>query len=87
MSEGTLLADGFEAAFVGLAQQFNRVLAVYDLGMVRAILADQGMDHEEVEEHLSFNVLGTWAGPHTPVFLEKMDLKQARDVCALLADD
>ena len=86
MSTGPLFADDLEAAFVGLATQFNRVLAVYDLGMVRAILADRGMNEEQVQEYVSFNILGAWVGPSTPVFLEKMDLEQAREVCAMLAD-
>jgi hypothetical protein len=70
MSEETLYADGFEDALIGLAQQFNRDLAVYDFNKCIDILVAQGMTHEEAHEYMDFNVTGAWVGEYTPLFLK-----------------
>lgn len=67
--ETVSLADGFETAFIGVARQFDRVFAVYDMSKCLAVLMDQGMDLESAQEHMSFNVSGAWIGDHTPAFL------------------
>jgi hypothetical protein len=66
-----LLADGFEDAFVGMAERCGQPsLAVYDAEKCVHILEERdGMDYEEAEEFFSFNVSGAWAGEQTPLFL------------------
>ena len=67
-----LLADGFEAVFVGLGWQFTLPLAVYDRDKCIKILMDRDkMAEDEAEEFFNFNVLGAYAGKQTPVFLVK----------------
>jgi hypothetical protein len=68
--EEVLLADGFEAAFVGVARQFGSPIAVYDRKKCLHCLVKQGMSHEEAEEYFSFNTEGAWVGSGTPAFLE-----------------
>jgi hypothetical protein len=68
--EQTLYADGFEGALVGIGQQFNRELAVYDYDKCVDILVSQGMTEEEAHEYMDYNVTGAWVGDHTPVFLK-----------------
>lgn len=67
-----LLADGFDAALIGTAEGwFNnsrRVVALYDLSICLKILADAGMTYDEATEWVSYNTLGAFAGPSTPVF-------------------
>jgi hypothetical protein len=65
-----LLADGFEAAFIGIGQQFNRHLAVYDYDACVQILA-QDMTEDEAIEYMEFNVVGAWVGENTPIFLHR----------------
>lgn len=67
--ETVSLADGFETAFIGVARQFDRVFAVYDMTKCLAVLVDQGMDLESAKEFMSFNVTGAWIGNHTPAFM------------------
>jgi hypothetical protein len=67
--ETVSLADGFEQAFVGIARQFNKVMAVYDLTKCLAILMEQGMDLDSAKEYMEFNVTGAWVGENTPAFL------------------
>lgn len=66
-----LLADGFEKALIGVAQRCGQPsLAVYDVQLAFDILVDRdGLTYEEAAEHMSFNVLGSWNGPHSPVWL------------------
>jgi hypothetical protein len=64
-----LFADGFEDALVGTGFQFNNELAVYDYQKCIEILMRDGIDEEDAHDHMSFNVLGAWVGPNTPVFM------------------
>mgnify|MGYP003111639793 FL=1 len=67
-----LLADGFEDALIGLGQQFNKTLAVYDRQKCIEILIDRdGMSEEEAVEYFEFNVTNAWVGENTPIFFEK----------------
>ena len=80
MSEETLFADGFEEAFVGIAHHFTRELAVYDYAKcIEILMTRDGMEEDEAEEFMSFNVTGAWMGDHTPVFLVKVSYEDARD--------
>lgn len=69
-----LLADGFEDAFSGLVQQFNKAyLACYDYDKCIIVLMHRdGMSHDEADEFMQFNVTGAWMGDRTPVFLYPM---------------
>lgn len=71
MEDEVIYADGFATALIGIGQQFNKVLAVYDLDECIAILVDGGMSYEEACEYMDFNVLGAWVGDHTPVFVRR----------------
>ena len=74
MSDGLyddiLLADGFEAAYLGVCRRFNTYAALYDYDRCVAILMERdGMTYDEAEEYMEFNVLGAYVGEATPVFL------------------
>ena len=76
MNEDLLLADGFEDAFLGIGQQFNKQFAIYDKERCLQILVERdGMTPEEATEYFSFNVTGAWVGESTPVFLLRMTLE------------
>jgi hypothetical protein len=66
-----LLADGFEDAFVGIAERCgSKAVAVYDYELaVRALTDRDGMSEEEAREYLDFNVLGAYVGETTPWFI------------------
>ncbi|CAB4120993.1 hypothetical protein UFOVP4_51 [uncultured Caudovirales phage] len=67
---GALLADGFEAALIGLGYQFSTPLAVYDWDKCIKILIERDeMELSEAMEFFDFNVMGAWAGVSTPVFI------------------
>ena len=67
--EEFLLANGFEEAFLGVAIQFNKHIAIFDYDKCLKILQKDGMTSSEAEEFMSFNVTGSWVGEGTPAFL------------------
>jgi hypothetical protein len=69
MSHEALYADGFEDALIGLGWQCHQRVAVYDMDRCIEILVGQGMSYEEAVEFFHFNVVGTYAGPATPIFV------------------
>jgi hypothetical protein len=70
-NEEALLADGFEAAIIGVAERCSQPdLVVYDAEKCIDILMERdGMSYDEAAEFFHFNTLGAWVGEHTPLFL------------------
>lgn len=67
----TLLADGFEKAFIGLGRYGNKNLAVYDYEKcVLILMKKENWSEEEAIEWMEYNVVGAWVGEYTPVFVE-----------------
>jgi len=64
-----IVYDNLKSALVGIATQFNKSILVYDYQKCIDIIMDDGMTREEAEEYFNFNVLGCWAGEHTPCFI------------------
>jgi hypothetical protein len=72
-SDGLLLADGFEQAFIGTAYcwQCQEIVAVYDREECIAVLMQRdGMTYAVADEHMQHNVEGSYMGPKTPMFIE-----------------
>lgn len=69
--ETVILADGFEDAFIGIAERCaHNPVAVYDYERcVQTLMRRDGMTDEEACEWMEFNVLGTYVGDQTPWFL------------------
>ena len=68
--EEIVLFDDIPDAFVGVAERFGmEPVAAYDYDRCIEIYMEDGCTHEEAVEHFSFNVIGTWAGDRTPVFI------------------
>ena len=71
LSPDVIVADGFEDALIGVGQQFNKAMAVYDRQKCIEILMERdGMSEEEAVEYFEYNVTGAWVGEYTPIFLE-----------------
>jgi hypothetical protein len=72
LGQDTLLADGFEDALLGYGRHGPSLVAVYDWKRCVTILQTRdSMTLDEAEEFIEFNVVGSWLGPHTPVFLDQ----------------
>lgn len=64
-----VLWDGLDAAIVGIGLRDNVAVAVYDYdAVVNAFLAmNPEWTEEDAVEWVEFNVVGTYAGPGTPI--------------------
>ena len=70
LDPNTLYADGFEKALIGLGWQHTKLIAVYDYNKcVEILIYDQEMTHEEAIEWMEFNVVGSYVGEYTPIFV------------------
>ena len=68
--EEALLADGFEQALLGFGTQFHHAIAIYDYdACVQILMGRDSMSYDDALEHMEFNVVGSWMGKHTPVFM------------------
>jgi hypothetical protein len=72
-----IIADGFDKAFIGTGSRCGcEDIAVYDANKCIEVLMKQGMTDEEAVEYFEYNVLGSWIGDITPVFLYTHDIDE-----------
>ena len=70
--EEVWVADGLEDALMGYGEQAGQTVAVYDYDKCLTILMERdGSSRQDAEEHMSYNVAGTFLPGRTPVFLER----------------
>lgn len=83
MNDAMLQADGFEDALLGVARRDHQTLLVYSTARAIAILEAQMeeacldtspyCDHwVEATEYFEFNVVGSWMGEGTPLWLDDL---------------
>jgi len=68
-----LLADGFNDAILGMCLQFaQEPVVAYDYEKCIEILKERdGMDREVAEEYMEYNVIGSYMGIYSPVFIKR----------------
>ena len=64
-----LIADGYEAALIGITEGTNPV-AVYDSDLCVECLMKQGMTREVAKEWFYHNTIGAYVGEKTPIFIK-----------------
>jgi hypothetical protein len=76
-----LLADGFSRAFIGIGHRAgSNDIAVYDYDKcAKVLMRRDGMTQEEAYEFLDFNVVGSYVGDLTPIFVERVSIKEVID--------
>jgi hypothetical protein len=78
-----LKADGFDEAIIGVGRRCGQpTIVVYDANKCREILQKQlksDVVEDEIvadlaaDEYFEFNVVGTWMGEDTPIFVEPLN--------------
>ncbi len=69
-----LLADGFDAAYIGHVSAMNSTtVAVYDARRCVEVLENRGMTYDEALEFFDFNVAGAYVGESTPLYVWTVD--------------
>ena len=66
-----MLADGFDDAILGMCIQFGaEPIVAYDYEKCLNILMDRdGINRTDAIDFMEFNVIGSYVGLHTPVFI------------------
>ena len=62
----TLKADGFDAAIIGID---SKQRMVYSIEKILKILQDDNMTDEDALEHFYYNIVGSYVGDHTPIYI------------------
>jgi hypothetical protein len=66
--EELLIADGFDDAIIGVDDVNVRI--VYDVFKIITILIHNGMSTDEAFEFYHYNILGSYVGEKTPLFVK-----------------
>ena len=65
----TMLANGFEAAIIGLDTSNEVFRVIYDREkMIDILMTRDEMTMEDAIEHLEYNVWGAYVGAGTPIY-------------------
>lgn len=64
----SLLADGLEEGLIGWTYSQGNVIAIYDYDKCIQVLM-QDMTEEEAYEWMEYNVVGSYMGEKTPLFI------------------
>jgi len=76
MENGILKADGFDEAFLGVAEVHGNVVSVYDRDKAIDILMKRdGMSEESASKFFDFNVQGAYVGEFTPIWVQLCGMK------------
>jgi hypothetical protein len=69
-----LVADGFDSAIIGIASRCGSPdVVAYDYDKcITALIVEQGMDDIEAVEHFEYNVIGSYEGDRTPIFIRSL---------------
>lgn len=70
----SLSVDGFDSCIIGLCEMYGRPpIIAYDKRMMIDKLVLGGMKYDEAEEFFDYNILGSYVGENTPVFITRLD--------------
>lgn len=67
-----LLCDGFDEAIIGIAERINlNPVVAYSVDLIIQIMVYRdGMTYEEAFEYYEYNILSSWMGDNTPIFIK-----------------
>ena len=68
-----LTVDGFDEAVIGVVERAGLLAVCYDRNKIISILM-RDMNREEAWEYYEYNILGSYMGESTPVYLDMMPL-------------
>ena len=80
-NEKIVKADGFEDANIGVGGRINmpEVLIYSYNKCVKILMKREGWTHEEAIEWMDYNVVGSWVGETTPIFVHEIPSDQKID--------
>jgi hypothetical protein len=70
--EEIITVDGYDAAFIGVGQSYNRTVACYDFDKLIEILmkdTEYPLSYKAAVEYFDFNLVGMHIGENAPIFI------------------
>ena len=69
-----LKADGLDDAIIGVGHRCGEpAVVVYDIDLsIQAVQRELKCEIWEAVEYFNFNILGSYIGEHTPIFVERI---------------
>ena len=79
--EKMVKADGFEDAIIGVGGRINmpEVLIYSYNKCVKILMKRDNFTHEEAIDWMNYNVVGSWVGETTPIFVHEIPSDQKID--------
>ncbi len=80
LNEDAVLYDDYDDALIGIAHRHGSgAIAAYDIAEVFKVIEKNlgpSCTEKDAVDHFEYKVMGTWAGEHTPIFIEVMKSKE-----------
>ena len=84
------VADGYDSAIIGYAYNpiCRKNVVVYEVDKILKILFERdGMSLDDAEEFLNFNIVGSYVGEQTPIFVYKADRQEIDEIADMDNED
>jgi hypothetical protein len=76
----TYMADGFDDAIIGMECSGDIPRVVYSIQLMVHVLCERdGMTEEEAVDFISYNVIGSYVGEGTPIYVDVMNANEIRN--------
>ena len=69
--------DGYDSCIVGMVDPEGPL--IYDLDDLVGVAMRDGMNKEEAEEYIDFNIVSAYIGSNTPIYMKKLDVEYDDD--------
>lgn len=74
------MADGFDDAIIGMECSGDIPRVVYSIQLMVHVLCERdGMTEEEAVDFISYNVISSYVGEGTPIYVDVMDANEIRN--------
>ena len=60
--------EDYDKAIIGVVERINLHVLCYDVAHLLLILQED-MSEDEAQEYFDYNIMGSWMGDHTPVYM------------------
>lgn len=67
LPEDTMVIDDRNEALIGFGWRLNTPIAVYDRDKLVESMVKEGMDVDDADEYISYNIEGAYLGEGTPL--------------------
>lgn len=68
-------ASLYDQAIIGVASRIGHEdILAYDKDQIMMLLIKDGMTEEDAMDHFYYNIIGSWVGEGTPIFVSKEGL-------------